>query len=179
MPNYSTLPYSTLLQRGRWRCPEDVVLSPKVHQWLSLSTSLTEQLRIAYGAIDVEVLAEYWIKDLNESEGAFFSSQEEQFWCREVILAHQKNPLIFARTLMPLSLINHYAELQNLGNRALGEWLFKHPNRIKQKQEWLQDEVSGFYARRTLIGLEKDNHQDHILVAELFLEPNIFIRGIQ
>lgn len=171
--------YSTLLQSGNWQQTNTLILPPAVYQWLSLSTSLTEQLRLAFGTIRVEVLSEYWVTDLDDNERDFFPTQQEQFWCREVILKNQDNALIFARTLMPHSLLEKYPELQYLGNRALGEWLFRHPKRFKQKQQWLKDDITCFYARRTLMALGKNEHQEYLLVAELFLEPNIFMREIQ
>lgn len=171
--------YSTLLQSGNWQQTSALLLPSAVHQWLSLSTSLTEQLRLAFGSISVEVLSEFWIEELTNGERDFFPFVQEKVWCREVILKKQENALIFARTLMSPALLENYPELQHLGNRALGEWLFSHPKRIKQKQQWLQDEITGLYARRTLMALEKNARPDHILVAELFLEPSIFMREIQ
>lgn len=90
-------------------------------------------------------------------------------------LKSQDIPLIFARTLIPASLLTQHSELQQLGNRALGEWLFMQSDRIRQKLELTQDKNTALYARRALMSIGAEN----MMVAELFLTPQIFTRVVK
>ncbi|WP_424409185.1 chorismate lyase [Pasteurella sp. PK-2025] len=166
--------YSECLQQAEWVNTTNMPSSQSIGHWLTLSTSLTKQLITHFGEIKVCVLAEYWVDELIENEQQFFPKQENRLWCREVILKHQAQPLIFARTLIPVSLVNQHRELQQLGERPLGEWLFMFPDRIRTKLEWTQDNATGLYARRALMQIG----QESMMVAELFLTPQIFTRTI-
>ncbi|HHE3584164.1 TPA: chorismate lyase [Pasteurella multocida] len=167
--------YSQLLQNATWQPSTDMQLPLSISSWLELSTSLTTQLKQAFGEVNVCVLAESWITTLNENERQFFPKQACPCWCREVILKSQDIPLIFARTLIPASLLTQHRELQQLGNRALGEWLFMQSDRIRQKLELTQDKNTALYARRALMSIGAEN----MMVAELFLIPQIFTRVVK
>ncbi|XWY19749.1 chorismate lyase [Bisgaard Taxon 45] len=167
--------YSQLIQHADWQHSMETVLPSSVSSWLNLSSSLTATLTQTFGEVRVSVLNESWITFLNDNERRFFPKKATRFWCREVMLKNQDTPLIFARTLMPDSLLAQHIELQQLGNRALGEWLFMRPDRIRQRLEWTQDQATGLYARRALMQIG----QESMVVAELFLTPRIFTRTIK
>ncbi|MGC6406053.1 chorismate lyase [Bisgaard Taxon 45] len=167
--------YSQLIQHADWQHSMETTLPSSVSSWLNLSSSLTATLTQTFGEVRVSVLRESWITFLNDNERRFFPKEAARFWCREVMLKSQDTPLVFARTLMPDSLLAQHIELQQLGNRALGEWLFTRSDRIRQKLEWMQDQTTELYARRALIQIG----QESMMVAELFLTPQIFTRSIK
>lgn len=53
--------YSQLLQNATWQPSTDMQLPPSISSWLELSTSLTTQLKQAFGEVNVCVLTESWI----------------------------------------------------------------------------------------------------------------------
>ncbi|SUC09344.1 putative chorismate--pyruvate lyase [Pasteurella canis] len=170
--------YSKCLQEANWLFfDKSHTLQPplNIQKWLLLSSSLTEQLRLHFGSVKVNVLSEYWLNNVAESERHLFT-EYKRFWCREVLLYTQNKPLIFARTLMPDHFLLQHLELQQLGNRALGEWLFNQRNRQRKTSQWAKIEEFQYetYARRTLIEV----NTSPIMVAELFLEPQIFTEEI-
>ncbi|MGC7590656.1 chorismate lyase [Bisgaard Taxon 46] len=167
--------YSRFIQQANWLSPEEMNIPPHIENWLNLSTSLTAQLRAAFSEINVKVLSEYWDGNVSQNEQAFFVKGVQKFWCREVLLNSDTQPLIFARTLIPNTLLATHSELQQLGNRALGEWLFTRPDRIRTKLEWAYEPDNKLYARRALVQIGDET----MMVAELFLASDIFTRTIK
>lgn len=167
--------YSQFIQQANWLLPEDMNVPLHIENWLSLSTSLTAQLRSSFPTINIQVLTEYWVNSVSQNEQDFFVRTHKQFWCREVLLNSDTQPLIFARTLIPNTLLAAHSELQQLGNRALGEWLFTRPDRIRTKLEWSYEPDKKLYARRVLMQIGHET----MMVAELFLASDIFTRRIK
>ncbi|WP_101776149.1 chorismate lyase [Pasteurella oralis] len=170
--------YSKDLQEANWLFSDNIKmqqLSQNEQKWLLLSSSLTKQLRVHFGPVEVRVLSECWLTNLAESEKCLFWGYE-RFWCREVLLHIQNKPLIFARTLMPEGFLLQHLELQRLGNKALGEWLFSQQNRVRKILQWAKIDGLQYdtYARRALV--EVNTYP--MMVAELFLEPQIFTEEV-
>lgn len=129
----------------RWFAPDDLEALPAtpLTEWLLATGSLTAKLKSHCSHFEVKVLGEALLQTApNES-------QLLQAWVREVLLILDGTPWVFARTLVPESLLARCGdELTGLGDRPLGELLFSSshftPGRI---------EVAGFQSCGTLASL--------------------------
>jgi chorismate--pyruvate lyase len=97
-----------------------------IKQLLYTDGSLTQALCLARGhPISVDILREI-ARPCHPQEASRLN--DILLWQREVILRADQ-PLILARTRVGLSRVTACVEaIQHLGNRPLGEWLFRQPN---------------------------------------------------
>ncbi len=94
--------------------------------WLFDSASLTRRLQQRYrGEFSVRVLYQSWCRPLRNERRAIGMRDHEQALIRQVQLLCGKQPLVFARTVIPVGTL-HGAQrrLAHLGNRPLGALLF-------------------------------------------------------
>ncbi|QSX33572.1 chorismate lyase [Shewanella avicenniae] len=88
--------------------------------WLLSPSSLTQRLKTRCSTFEVLLLGEQWIDTpTQEWHGA-----ESQLWLREVLLRLDGVPWVFARTLITPALLQQQQQLEQLGNRPLGELLY-------------------------------------------------------
>lgn len=90
--------------------------------------------------------------------------QRERAMVREVLLCAGVTPLIFARTVMPLYLLQGAErQLLRLGNKPLGAYLFSHPNAYRCGLDVMQ--TKNHWARCSCFML----NSKPLLVYEMFL----------
>jgi chorismate--pyruvate lyase len=114
-----SFPYGESIQ---WLSPDKIDQLPKspLTDWLMSNESLTQKLRSHCVEFEVVVLGEGNLAPFN---GEFPS--QSQAWAREVLLCLDGIPWVFARTLIPGSLLQQKeSDFLTLGTRPLGELLF-------------------------------------------------------
>lgn len=104
-------------------------LPAELKPWLLDKGSLTENLRQAFGTIEVEVLAEGLATPMPSETQLLGLATGEKAWVRCVYLHVKGHPFIYARTVIPdWHPNNPWYQIKQLGNRPLGEVLFQIPN---------------------------------------------------
>jgi chorismate--pyruvate lyase len=114
-----SFPYGESIQ---WLSPDKIDQLPKspLTNWLLSKGSLTQKLRSHCAEFEVVVLGEGTLAPFS---GEFPS--QSQAWVREVLLCLDGTPWVFARTLIPASLLEQKkSDFLTLGTRPLGELLF-------------------------------------------------------
>jgi len=165
--------------------PESVGLRQapkKLHAWLSDKGSLTKKLSGVYDAeLTIHVLAQHWGKpDSTELAALNMSTEEQRYVIRRVRLSLKGIARVYARSIFPedcLSLSDHQ-HIHQLGKTPLGNWLFTHPELIRQPFEitCIQgkqiESDSGARPNQILWGRRSTfllNNQPPMLVTEYFL----------
>jgi chorismate--pyruvate lyase len=163
---------SMLQSQHQWQADNSLVqhLLPREFQpWLGDTGSLTQALRaIAKGTFKVTVLSEqirvpFWHEQRKLQRQLHLAAL-----VREVELSIYKQPVVFARSIIPLDLVSAgLGGLKNLGGTPLGHLLFKDGNIRVSKREFLRLQINQktLHARRT----PYDYLDSRILVSEFFL----------
>ncbi|GIU22369.1 chorismate--pyruvate lyase family protein [Shewanella colwelliana] len=171
-----SFPYGESIQ---WYSPEQIPQLPlqPLKNWLLACGSLTQKLKSHCNQFEVKVLGEDILPPL---AGEF--PQQQQAWVREVLLCLDGVPWIFARTLVPGTLLQKStANFLALGSRPLGELLFTSdqfiPGRIEVSQftpcanlaslidSVGQSKQSSLWGRRRYFA----HHDQALIVCEIFL----------
>lgn len=121
-------------------------------QWLFDPSSLTKKL-IDYSAGQLRVdVIEQRIKRVRLSEyKALNLHHHRHAVVREVVLYGQEIPLVYARTIMPLSTLKgSLRRLHYLGNRSLGSTLFADPSMRRGKLEIAP--IDPYYLQKKTVG---------------------------
>ena len=119
-----------LSSEPRWSLPEQVSRAQTpdllVMGWLLDTGSLTQRLRAACpGQLRVEVLDQAFRRPTLSELQTLDMPINELAWVRQVHLLCDGKPLVFARTVIPVSsLVGRCRRLARLGNRPLGALLF-------------------------------------------------------
>lgn len=102
--------------------------------WLREKNSLTKRLiRICPGILTVKVLKQDWGQTNFEETQALGMKYRSRIWQREVLLLCNKQPWIFARTIIPIiTIMGPGRRLMYLKNRPLGSALFNDPAIIRR-----------------------------------------------
>jgi chorismate lyase len=149
--------------------------------------SLTQRLQqISAAPVQVKVLRQYWDYPTNEERQLLPFAPRHYARLREVYLGNGQQHWVFARTVLPESLLTgKYRYLKHWGEKPLGDILFSHPSLIRQQLQIAQIPIlhpllknirtdvsdtylknnSFFWARRSLFYLEKKP----FLILEVFL----------
>lgn len=159
-----------------WLPADCFPLHPALSDWLQDQGSLTRRLTaLAQGQFSVRVLEEGWQTLREEECRALNIPISSVGWVREVYLCGEQIPWIFARSVASrAALQNAGIDLRTLGERPLGELLFRDPGFTRGKlmlchypTHALPEAIreSNLWARRSCF------HQETlgILVAEVFL----------
>lgn len=104
---------------------------PEVWQdWLFDAGSLTARLTaLSPEQFRVEVLAQYYGQATPVEQAEMGLGLNQKVWVREVKLLVADEPLVYARTAIPVTTLTGKEKcLQALGNRSLGSYLFVQPN---------------------------------------------------
>ncbi|WP_067518400.1 chorismate--pyruvate lyase family protein [Endozoicomonas ascidiicola] len=141
--------------------------------------SLTQRLKqLHHQEFFVRVLCHEWQEPISE-EKAFLHCDDQRASIREVLLFGSGKPVVFARSVLPeSSLMGDNAELLNLGDKPLGEYIFSQPDlrrgpievaplparQFNQRINVTFDKETA-WARRSLFYLR----EKPILVCEVFL----------
>ncbi|GAB6034969.1 chorismate--pyruvate lyase family protein [Galenea microaerophila] len=152
-----------------------------IRPWLSDRSSLTAKLKQQCASFHVQRLFEGWDTPLPSEQQKLKLTDGQQVWTRCVLLLCNQQPIVYARTLIPhFSAGNPWLNLQHLGNRPLGEWLFQLPNLKRSPFEFAQTQLrwpylptpiesQSTYARRCLF----QQNQAPLLLTEVFLKPEL------
>jgi len=104
-------------------------LSPDLAAWLGDRGSMTQRLKENAKHVNVHVLQHEW-QSVDESDATFLNiPSQSQAIIREVILYGDEQPLIYAVSIFPESIVKETEkQLLELGDKPLGEVLFSHPD---------------------------------------------------
>lgn len=120
-----------------------VTTNPALQQWLTLESSLTQKLKQTYPQLEVVILSETFESPLSSESQCLGLAIEEQAWIRCVVLQSAGKNLIYARTVIPaMHPQNPWYELQNLGNKPLGEVLFEDKSIQRTPFQFSKDKLS-------------------------------------
>lgn len=165
---------------ANWHTPASgEVTSPLAANWLFDPGSLTAKLKQHSQHFAVQLLGQYEA-DLLDDEQVWLGAPQRCV-IREVILWCDDAPWVFARSVFPLqALAQQQLKLEQLGNRPLGEHLFKQPDLVRSEVE-----ISSFTADSKVGRLHQQlgypatelwgrrsrftAAQQHVLVAEVFI----------
>lgn len=158
----------------QWAAPADVQLpNTYLKNWLLDTGSLTERVQSLCHAFSLTLLGQSTLSPHINEMSLLGENLEEQYQVREVLLCGNGTPWVFARSVIPQSLIA--SELSNIGNEPLGKRLFNDARFIRSafelcalssKQLGYEEEVT-LWGRRSLFTLGNAS----MIVAEVFL-PN-------
>lgn len=107
-----------------------MALTPLEKTWLLETGSLTAKLKLAYNQVTVEVLNESTLP-LPAEVASLMGCRQEQALCREVLLYGDNEVKVYAQSWIPLAQLAQSSELLALGNKPLGEYIFKHPGLVR------------------------------------------------
>ena len=164
--NWLRKPFSTLDYKG----------------WLVDDASLTSRLQQRYADFHVQPLSQQRAKPIADEAALLGFKQRKTMQVREVLLIGGHQPVVFAHSVLPeTSLRGVWYQFGKLGNKPLGEALFKNPrvNRtpLSYKKLSINDPLYQkavkhltappiyLWARRSIFSL----HCAKILVTEVFL----------
>lgn len=102
---------------------------PRLQAWLCVAGSLTAQLQaICQYEFKLQVLKHEFVPCSALMSQALGLLPHASVLQREVLLCDGDTPLVFASSILPeAALVDHYAELRELGARPLGHWIFAEP----------------------------------------------------
>ena len=141
--------------------------------------SLTQKLKQLHNnEFFVRLISQQW-QELAGAEKVFLNCHDRQANIREVLLFGSGRPVVFARCVLPeSSLCGDNKDLLALGERPLGEYIFKQPGLRRDPMEFASLPAAGFnqyldfnvgkkrvWARRSLFYLR----EKPISVCEVFL----------
>ncbi|PJG84710.1 chorismate--pyruvate lyase family protein [Conservatibacter flavescens] len=151
--------YRQILTQNNWKTDRSFLPSAVAH-WLLTQDSMTQKLQNICTDLNVIVINESW------------TSQQQ--WRREVLLQGDGKNWVFAQTDFSIALMKQFEQdIINLGEQPLGYWLFSQKLE-REKLEWLLDERSGLYARRSILRI----NEAMLSVTELFLSDFSFKESI-
>lgn len=103
-----------------------------VRHWLVDEASLTLRLQQRYVDFHVQPLFQHREKPITDEASLLGFKQSAKTQVREVLLMGDGHPVVFAHSVMPeSSLRGEWCQLGKLGNKPLGEALFKNPRVIR------------------------------------------------
>ncbi len=153
----------TRTANGRWRDNRRVLRSTlpgRLQPWLLDGGSLTRRLSRACmvmgGRLCVTVLEECQTLAVREEGVRLGLAASARVWRREVVLSCDDRPLVFARTLIPATqLRGHLGRLARVGNRPLGQLLFRLPAVRREPLELALLPPGSELHRRAMPGLDQ------------------------
>lgn len=157
-----------------WKSSADIIneMPQKTRQWLAYRGSLTKRLRQA-GAAEINhiIRQEKWeLPTAEEAQYLQLNSQESVF-IRETDWQYKNNLWVMTRALIPLATLqNKGKDLQTVGSRSLGDFLFTDPDLQRSEFEFASFIFDGqvCWARRSLFSY----WNKPLLVSEIFF-PSI------
>ena len=176
-------PYAHNVQ-VHWQPASEVQINnATLRHWLLDTGSLTERLQEQCDALTVNRLGQ-GTAPLYANEQRWLPQHSAHSWqVREVLLCADATPWVFARSVLPQSLVD--GELANLGNEPLGKRLFNDARFVRSDFELCQVPAQAFcfdgkaspkaylWGRRSRFHL----HNDYIIVAEIFLTASPAYQG--
>ncbi|MGO4999613.1 chorismate--pyruvate lyase family protein [Oceanisphaera sp. W20_SRM_FM3] len=174
---------------AHWRWQSAVPLAlPSLNDWLQDTGSLTARLRLHCKQFRVQLLSTQGVS-LTQSQAHWLG--ETHAYCREVLLLCDEQPWVYASSLYSSAALEALPALGGLGQKALGELLFEHPQLVRSRFEFAQltaaesqqlvlqvhphlpaSTTSSPWARRSVLAIP----EARVLVSELFCLPPAFTR---
>lgn len=145
-------------------------VNPTVHSWLVDTGSLTERIQSATDNFNLVVVGEGKVP-LFDSEEQVLDIARDSYQVREVLLRDGSEPWVFARSVIPDSLVT--SEFDKLGTEPLGKRLFNDVRFERGEFEICQTALPGLgtvfnvplWGRRSCFHFQGQA----LLVAEIFL----------
>lgn len=113
------------LLQAHWQTPSDLRLQPVQSSWLLETDSLTARLKSRCRHFRLQMLSEQYYP-LPEPLQAQLAGAENAL-LREVMLYCDAQAMIYAQSWLPLSTLAAIEPLARLGDKPLGEFIFRHP----------------------------------------------------
>lgn len=155
--------------RLHWLSRDEVVWpDSRIQDWLCEQGSLTRLLKlVSENRFHVQVVSERSRVIVDTRVRGEFGpvAENHPFWSRQVLLYGCDEPWVMAHTLLPEhSEMSALAQVRELGNKPLGEFLFNHPE-LRRGQLQFARLPTGIWGRKSLFFL----FGKPIMVAEFFL----------
>lgn len=169
-----------------WHPPEQVFanwqLPKQLQDWLLDASSLTLRLKAFTPDFNVQVLHHASAALTSDECLQVQASTDAKCQVREVLLQAQQTPWVFARSIIPQASSGLLNELQQVGNKPLGQILFTHPgvslggfelavfspnSQLGRFNTELTGTQQTLFGRRRIFWVE----QIPVLIAEVFLSP--------
>jgi chorismate--pyruvate lyase len=116
-----------LEQISSWNSYEAIeheLTNAEIKSWLLEQGPITKRIK-SMKEFRLELIQDK-LSDVNEDEILFLNIHTKEIRVREVILYGNENPMVFARTIIPIATIEKgLKELGTLGNKPLGDILFE------------------------------------------------------
>ena len=166
--------YQALVEQLKWQQDNNVTrnkIDQSIKQMLTTKGSLTKELSKLGSTFSVKVINQQLALPLFHEQQILNRPLNRQAIIRQVELCIDDTTVVFARSILPLSLIKKtQTGLANLGQKPLGHLLFKKGEMRVSKRQFAEMNLQGkrIYARRTPYQYMGST----ILVSEYFL-PNI------
>ncbi len=116
-----------LEQISSWNSYEAIeheLTNAEIKSWLLEQGPITKRIK-SMKEFRLELIQDE-LSDVNEDEILFLNIHTKEIRVREVILYGNENPMVFARTIIPIATIEKgLKELGTLGNKPLGDILFE------------------------------------------------------
>ena len=128
---------------------ETLFISKEWRFWLLSLGSLTKQLSsLDTTDISIKILLQKYQRPLLSERWAFGNSGHGVSFVREVLLFDADRPIVFARTVCPRDYRNGiWKEIQQLGDRSLGDWLFGNQYAVRTNVELARLSSNCFYLK--------------------------------
>ena len=166
--------YQTLVEQSKWQRDNNVTqnkIREPLRELITSHGSLTKALTQLGSDFSVNVLSQKLDLPLFHEQHILNRALHRKAIIRQVELRVDNNLMVFARSILPLSLVEKtQTGLANLGQKPLGHLLFKEGEMRVSKRQFAQTSFQGksIYARRTPYQYMGSS----ILVSEFFL-PNV------
>ncbi len=99
-----------------------------MHGWLTDDSSLTARIRARCGRFSLQVVSQGKGRVMPDERAALGVAHHGELWLREVLLVADGVPVVFARSLVPATVIPaDWHLLHGLGGRPLANVLFDDP----------------------------------------------------
>ena len=155
-----------------WKQANQTVLTdPYLKNWLLDTGSLTERIQSLCHQFSLVLLGQSSTELHDNEKHLLLSNNNATHEVREVLLCGNNTPWVFARSVIPQSLIND--ELANLGDEPLGKRLFNDSRFCRSNFELccLSAQMFGYETNQQLWGRRSvfSLGLDRMIVAEVFL----------
>lgn len=163
--------YQQLAQHSHWSSElfDEQQPANNLSPWLESKGSLTAALiDLSNDDFKVIVLSEEVTTAHTHEQTKLKNKSDQDSLIREVELHIHNKAVVFARSIIPLTLVNHHENsLANLGTKPLGHLLFKEGRPRASRRDFAHVEIDNesIHARRT--PYEYQGYQ--VLVSEFFL----------
>lgn len=130
-----------------------ITTDSKTQSWLTTPDSLTAKLKQSCPELQVRVLSEAEERPLLDEAKALNLHPQATAWVRCVLLKCGEQDWVYARTIIPnLTDHNPWQNLQNLGNKPLGEVLFELPSIQRSTFEFSKQPLKNWPYLKTALG---------------------------